>query len=238
MTRLATEVPSAAVEANRGTWLFCRECFLAHRVSDADRAPTYSSDGVSHPVDDLQGFLRAHEGHPIGALARASDRESRSHPRWDPMIRMMIEATDGESPFVIVSERQDVGSPRRYVVRPGRLVVVEESVSVDESLLRDTVDDALFPYAAPASLLDALLERVRTLVERTPIDEFELVDEDRHDPTVELAGLPSAVVDPLGIALQQLFPRAEAARIVGLLELELRAEIPVVRVRRRYVIGS
>ncbi|MGH7804556.1 MAG: hypothetical protein ACREQJ_09415, partial [Candidatus Binatia bacterium] len=63
-------------------------------------------------------------------------------------------------------------------------------------------------------------------------------DEDRHDPTVELAGLPPSVIEPLRAALLELFPRVEAARIIGLLERELRGELPVVRVRRRYVVGE
>ena len=225
-------------DLDRATWLFCRECLTAHRLSDADQRPIFASDGTATPADDLRGYLRAHDGHPLGALARSSDRESRSHPRWDPMIRITVEATDGETRYVIVSERADVTSPRHYVVRPGRLVAVEERAMLDEALLRDAVDDALFPYAAPESLLDALLERVRVLIERTPIDDFDLVDEDRHDPTIELAGLPPTVVEPLRLALLELFPRAEAARIVGLLERELSCEIPVVRVRRRYVVAD
>ena len=225
-------------DLDRATWLFCRECLTAHRLSDADQRPIFANDGTATPADDLRGYLRAHDGHALGALARSSDRESRSHPRWDPMIRVTVEATDGETSYVIVSERTDVMSPRRYVVRPGRLVVVEERAMLDDALLRDAVDDALFPYAAPESLLDALLERVQVLVERTPVDDFDLVDEDRHDPTVELAGLPPSVVDPLRLALLELFPRAEAARIVALLERELSCEIPVVRVRRRYVVGE
>jgi hypothetical protein len=234
----ASEADGGATEPHRGTWLFCRECLVAHRVSDADRAPAYDADGTAQPVDDLQTFLRAHQEHPIGALTRTSDRESRSHPRWDPMIRVAIEATDGESSFVVVSARHELGSARHSVVRPGRLIPIEEVAVLDEALLRDAVDDALFPYAAPASLLDGFIDRVRTLIERTPLDDFELVDEDRLDPTIELAGLPASIIEPLRAALLQLFPKAEAARIFTLLERELRAEIPVVRVRRRYAIAD
>jgi hypothetical protein len=234
----ASDADGWRLEAPRGTWLFCRDCLIAHRASDADRAPMFGQDGSAQPVDDLQTFLRTHEEHAIGALTRTSDRESRSHPRWDPMIRVTVEATDGESSFVIVSGRNDVGSPRRFVVRPGRLVPIEEIAELDETLLRDAVDDALFPYAAPASLLDGFVDRVRTLIDRTPLDDFMLVDEDRVDPTVELAGLPTSIVEPLRATLVHIFPKMEAARIVTLLERELRDEIPVVRVRRRYAIAD
>jgi len=227
--------PSQRLECPDGALLFCRECRVAHRVGETDRAPIYTPDGAAQAMDDRQAFLRAHDDHSLGVLTRSSDAEVRSHPRWDPMVRVLFEATDGESFWIVVAEREDLAGPRRYRVRPGRLVLAEETVSLDDDLLREMIDAALFPYAAPASLLDTFVERVRELVEKSPIASFDLVGEDRRDPEIELAGLPDAVIALLARALTQLLPVDEARRLTALLDRELRADVPVVRVRRRYV---
>lgn len=229
--------PPHRLECPAGALLFCRVCRVAHRVGESDRATLYSNDGAMQATDDRQAFLRAHEDHSIGVLTRSSDAESRSHPRWDPMVRIAFEASDGESSWIVIGEREDLAGPRRYLVRPGRLVVAEESVSLDEDLLREMIDDALFPYAAPVSFLDGFLSRIRDLVEKSPIASFDLVGEDRRDPNVELAGLPDAVIASLCRLLPQVMPADEARRLTDLFERELRADLPVVRVRRRYVVA-
>lgn len=229
---------SQRLECPDGGLLFCRSCLVAHRVGDTDRAPLHALDGSVHGMDDRQAFLRAHDDHPIGVLTRSSDAEVRSHPRWDPMVRILFEATDGETSWIVVGERDDLAGPRRYRVRSGRLELAEESVSLDEELLREMIDDALFPYAAPASLLDDFIARVRGLVEKSPIGSFDLVGEDRQDPAVELAGLPDAIIDRLRRAVGQLIPFDEATRLGELFDRELRGEVPVVRVRRRYVVAA
>ena len=234
MNEIHLAASSSRLDLPPGTFLFCRACRIAHRIDEADRAPLYAVDGASRAVDDRQAFLRAHQDHAIGALTRSSEREIRSRPRWDPMVRTTCEATDGESSWIVVSEREEVGGPRRHWVRPGRLVVAEESVSLDEGLLREAVDDALFPYAAPASLLDEVVARVRAMVERTLPDAYEFVAEDRRDPTVELAGLPTPIVEAFRRLVESALPEGEARRLVDLAERELRADLPIVRVRRRY----
>lgn len=217
-----------------GTLLFCRECGVAHKVSDPDRAPFYGDDGESHAMDDERTFLRAHGSHAIGMLTRSGDAEVRSGPRWDPMVRTTFEATDGAATWIVVAEREDVSTPRRYWVRPGHLELAEESVSLDESLLREVVDDALSPYAASESLLESIVARVRDGIEQVPIEAFEVVDEDRHEPDVALAGLPPQAIERLRGVVETLLPIGEARRVTDVAERELRAELPVVRVRRRY----
>lgn len=222
------------LEIVAGAFLFCRACRVAHRVDEADHAPIYAPDGSSRPADDLHAFLRAHQDHEIGVLSRSSEREIRNRPRWDPMMRTTFEATDGVASWIVVSEREEVGAPRRHWVRRGRLVVAEESATLDEDLLREAIDDALYPYAAPASLLDEIVRHLRTLVARTPPDSFELVAEDRRDPTIELAGLPASIVEAFRAIVERAFAEDEAHRLIDLAERELRADLPVVRVRRRY----
>lgn len=236
MSELHLSLSSPRFDLPPGAFLFCRECRVAHRVDDADRAPLYGVDGTSRVADDRQTFLRAHQDHAVGVLTRSSEREARSRPRWDPMMRTTFEATDGDSSWIVVAEREEVGGPRRHWVRPGRLAVAEESVTLDEGLLREAIDDALYPYAAPASLLDEVVARVRTLVERTHPDAYELVGEDRRDPTVDLAGLPPTIVGAFHDLVERSLPEGEARRLIDLAERELSAELPVVRIRRRYTV--
>lgn len=225
-------------EVLEGEFLYCIDCRDVHRVSDLDRAPMYGPDGTPRAVDDFQQFLMRHGDHRLRALRRSSDAEIHSHPRHDPMQRVCWEVSDGNERFVVSFGRDDLESPRRYSIAPGRLVLESEAIAVDAQLLRDIIDDTLYPYAAPTSRLDSLVETCFRRIAALPWEAFELVDEDREDPNVQLACLPDGVVAELAHAAKRLFAGPEGDRIAELLECDLRSVIPVVRLTRRYGIRS
>jgi hypothetical protein len=217
-----------------GAFVFCTDCYAVHRVNRSDRAPVYLSDGTPTLVDDCERFLAVHRDHRLQVLSRSSDAEMISHPRWDPMCRVMWDVSDGETDFVVTFGRTDIEAPREYVVTPGRMVLERESVEVDEDALRRTIDEALYPHAAPVHKIDALIQTCRRLVLGTPSDELELLDESRDEPNVQLAGLPRSVAEPLREKVRELFSEEESEGIFAVLDHDLRYDIPVVRLIRRY----
>ena len=224
--------------AEEGAFVFCPACQDVHRVSKADRAPVYGLDGSSQAADDFQAFLARHVDHELCVLRRSTDAEVHSHARHDPMCRILWEAVDdGGNRYVISLGREDVESPRRYGIMPGRLEVVSESIGLDEELLRAVLDEALYPGPAPASRLDRLIEACRRAITTLPWDAFDPVDEARDDPGIQLACLPRAVLQAIAAEATRVFPGNDGERVLELLERELRDEIPVVRLLRRYVVA-
>ena len=119
-----------------GAFVFCTDCHVVHRVTRSDRAPLYLSDGTPIQTDDYERFLAFHRDHRLQVLRRSSDAEMISHPRWDPMCRVMWDVSDGDTDFVVTFGRTDIEGPREYVVTPGRMRLERESVEVDEDALR------------------------------------------------------------------------------------------------------
>ena len=225
-------------EIIEGTFLYCADCEDVHRVSSLDRAPIYGPNGTPRPMDDLQQFLGSHSDHRLRALRRSSDAEIHSHPRYDPMQSVCWEVSDGEDRFVVSFGREDLESPRRYTIAAGRLVLLSESIEIEADLLREIIDDALYPCAAPPSRVESLLDQCRRRIAALPWEAFELIDEDREDPNVQLACLPDCVVANFAKTVREVFPGPEGERVAEVAERDLRTEIPVVRLTRRYVIRS
>lgn len=232
----ASEPASPCSEETESGFLFCADCGSAHRMSPVDRAPLFALDGSATPTDDFQSFCVLHADHDLRILRRSNDAEIHSHPRWDPMRTVWWEASDGRTSFVVRSERPDVESPRRYGVEPGRLVLEEESAQLDDELLRGVLDDALFPHSAPPTHLDFVIDGCRRELAALPLDALAPVDEDRDDPNVQLACLPAPVVHRVRGLVAEVFRGAEAQRLAEVFERDLRFEIPVVRVVRRYAV--
>lgn len=220
-----------------GEFLLCKACLAVHRISAADRSPFFGGDGHSEPADDLAEFLLAHAGHPLERLVRFGEAEIRSHARHDPMCRVTWEVQDREGRRYVVSfGRDDVESPRRYSIRPGRLCLVSEYLEIDGDLLRSVLDEALFPNAAPEWKLRRLLEACRCEVARLPLERLEPIEEDREDPAALRACLPEGVAEALAAEAAALFSGPEAERLAAVLHGELRHEIPVVRILRHYTV--
>jgi hypothetical protein len=221
-----------------GAFLFCADCTAAHRITRADHAAAFLSDGTPSAVDDCQVFLDAHLDHRLQVLCRSSDAEMLSHPRWDPMCRVSWELTDGENDYVVTSGRSDVEGPREYGIRPGHMVLASESVEVDSMALHRAIDEALYPLAAPPRKIEGLIASCRRLVAATPVERFEPFDESREDPNVQLACLPPSIAGALRAELFRAFSGAEAERLVDVFQHDLRNEIPIVRLTRRYRIET
>jgi hypothetical protein len=224
--------------AFNGGFLYCTDCSSAHRISHSDRSAVYLDNGTATPADDLQRFLDAHLEHRFRLLRRSSDSEMLSHARWDPMCRVAWEASDGESDFVVTFGRTDLGSPRQYAIVPGRLILEYESVALDAEALRRVVDEALYPHAAPATKIDSVVELCQRAVAALPSDRFEPIDEERDDPSVQLACLPPTVVEALLGEVRRRFSATEAERLAQAVGNDLRRDIPLIRVTRRYRIQT
>jgi hypothetical protein len=219
-----------------GAFLHCPRCAAVHRASTVDRAPVYECDGTPHPADDLQVFLGRHDGHDLAVLWRASDVEVHSHARHDPMRQVFWEVSDGDLWFVVSFGREDVESPRTYRMTPGRLEPLAESIEIDAGLVREVLDEALYPLAAAASALDAFVAASREAISDHGWERFEPIDEDRDNPNVQLACLPEVAAGRLLAAADRLFDAVEAERIKELVRGELRGEIPIVRLTRSYAV--
>jgi hypothetical protein len=217
-----------------GAFVFCTDCHAVHRVTRNDRAPIYLSDGTAVQTDDCERFLAFHRDHRLQVLRRSSDAEMISHPRWDPMCRVTWDVSDGESDFVVTFGRTDIEGPREYVVAPGRMVLERESVDLDEEALHRTIDEALYPHAAPAHKIAALIQTCRRLLLATSSDELELLDESREEPNVQLAGLPLSVAEQLREKVREVFSEEETEGLFSILDHDLRYDIPVVRLIRHY----
>jgi hypothetical protein len=222
--------------AGDGAFLHCDACAAVHRISVGDRAPVYDIEGGASPSDDLRTFLLKHRDHDVRILHRASDVEIHSHARHDPMRRTSFEVTDGTRTFVVTSGRDGVESPRSYALVPGRIVARDETIDLDVALLQRVVDEALYPAAMSRSRLQWLAEACRQAIRRLPWESFDPVDEDRDHPNVLLSCLPEAAATRLAIESKRMFRGAEAQKLSELALGELRFEIPVVRMQRRYEI--
>jgi hypothetical protein len=154
------------------------------------------------------------------------------------MRRVCWEVSDGKDWFVVSFGREDLESPRRYAIAPGRLIVDRESIDIDGELLHEVIDDALYPSAAPPSKLETFIERCRAAVASLAWEAFELVDEDRDDPNIQQACLPESVVKQLRHDAREIFAGPEGERVAELVQRDLRFEIPVIHLARRYTLQS
>lgn len=221
-----------------GAFLFCADCFAVHRITGADHAPIFLDDGSAVAADDFQQFLAGHTEHQFEILQRSSDAEMFSHARWDPMCRVAWQVTNGETDFVITFGREDIDGPRRYAIAPGRMVLTRQSVEIDDETLHRVVDETLYPHSAPASKIEAVTAACRRLLAAVPMDELEPIDELRGDPNVQLAFLPESVAKGLCSEVLKLFTGADREAVLEVVESDLRHEIPLVRIARRYQIQT
>jgi hypothetical protein len=229
---------SPDLEAVEGAFLHCTDCSVVHRVTPSDRAAVYLDDGTARAADDFHRFLSTHLDHRFRLLHRSSDAEMLSHARWDPMCRVAWEATDGEHDFVVTFGRSDLEGPRQYMIFPGHLLLESETVEVDGDVLRQAIDEALFPHAAPFAKIGAVVDVCRRLVAAVPTDELEPVDELRDDPATQLACLPPAVADALRAEVLKEFAGSEGPQVAELFDHDLRSDIPLIRLTRRYRIET
>ena len=229
---------SPDLQAVEGAFLHCTDCSVVHRVTHSDRALAYLDDGTARAVDDFHRFLSAHLDHRFRLLHRSSDAEMLSHARWDPMCRVAWEATDGEQDFVVTLGRSDLEGPRQYMIFPGRLLLESETVEVDAEVLRHAIDEALYPHAAPFTKIEAFVDVCRRLVASLRTDQLEPVDEVRDDPATQLACLPPSVADALRAEVLERFAGSEGPQVAELFDSDLRRDIPLIRLTRRYRIES
>jgi hypothetical protein len=144
---------------------------------------------------------------------------------------------DSEGHFSVVScRRESIFEARRYELQPGRLILASETGELDRSIFCALISEALSPTIAPEGKLTELITICERRLSQISGDAFEVIDEDRKDPNIQLACLPLRVSLALEAGARLLFPGIDGDHLVDLFSHDLRLEIPVVRIKRAYEI--
>jgi hypothetical protein len=110
------------------SFLFCRRCSEAHRVSEFDRAPIYRLNGtevVEEPADDRRQFIELHGSHGIAEIFAIANARMRG-PTTNPMAIRDVEVSDGKAGFVLRGLRKTIQEPITYRLLPKQLSLWEE----------------------------------------------------------------------------------------------------------------
>jgi len=105
------------------SFLYCRRCSEAHRVSEFDRAPIYRLNGVEvieEAADDRQRFIEQHAAHGIVKIVAVSELKTRGRAT-NPMAARDVEVSDGKSAFVLRGLRKTIHEPIVYRSLPRQL---------------------------------------------------------------------------------------------------------------------
>lgn len=223
-------------------FLHCRECDLVFRPTPYDRVPEFrmTSDGYTEVErDDCMAFLSAHARHPLRTLRMTGPAPLHEGPLWDPMVTTFWEVSDGAETVVVQGWREQVGEPMRYRLVPGRLVTDQVAVEIPEEDIREQVDRALFPGAAPERKLTAFVDAFKQIVWGIDPRAFEVVYDLPSDPSLHVARLPSWALERLAVHASSIFDRAERERLAPFLAAEGDAwDTLTVLVRQRIRIAA
>lgn len=211
----------------------CLTCGAVTRLTPYDRIPVYGPDG-QHPVDDRAAFRAAHRGHRMQVLRLvASDSLG---PLWDPMSPRRWEVTDGREHFVIEGRRRSVGEPLSYELRPGRLVLVEERITLPREELREEIDAAFFPHVLPERKLRAILGAIEHAAETAPGGSIELLYDVPGQPGTTLGRLPSQALAAVTRSCRSFLDPEESRCLETFLARGSAADVLTVLVTRRYAV--
>lgn len=190
------------------TWIACRDCGVAHLLTSQPR-------GIL-PRDELDNavtaFLDNHRGHTLTTLRATSDSPLVcDRPLWDPLTRVSVQASDGQTDYVVTSERPSLDQERRYRVRPGRLPprLVQVGLVTDEAW---TTLCENFAGWVEGNVLTQLFEAVRGLAASIPPTAVEPSFDDPNDPQVGYANWPEPyLVQLVELGRRWLPPSCRAA---------------------------
>jgi len=110
------------------SFLYCRRCSQAHRVSEFDRAPIYRLNGtevVEEPADDRRQFIELHGSHGIEEIFAIANARVRGQTT-NPMAIRDVQVTDGQSGFVLRGLRKTIQEPITNRLLPKQLSLWEE----------------------------------------------------------------------------------------------------------------
>ncbi len=116
---------------------YCSDCHEVFRPLPMEEP---QEEGVP---DERLEFLQSHRFHRLGILRRVAGKVLSNRPFWDPMRVTYEEVSSGRQTFVLKSWREDITLPRQYVLLQGCLKVEENSLSLDEELLRESLGACL-----------------------------------------------------------------------------------------------
>jgi len=117
----------------------CRKCDVVHHVTAFDKAPTYllSAWGLSETAaNDWEEFMTRHAGHRLEPLEATGKSFFPDGMNSDPMATGYIEATDGNDTVILRWVRTSIQESLRYELVPGRLVLGESTLDIQENSLR------------------------------------------------------------------------------------------------------
>lgn len=110
------------------SFLYCRRCSEAHRVSEFDLAPTYRLNGtevVEEPTDDRRQFTELHNSHGIEEIFAIASARMRGQAT-NPMAIRDVAVSDGRSEFVLRGLRKTIQGPITYRLLPKQLSLWEK----------------------------------------------------------------------------------------------------------------
>ena len=117
----------------------CRKCDVVHHVTAFDKAPVYllSACGSSETAaNDWQDFMTWHAGHRLDPLEATGKSFFPDGASSDPMATGYIEATNGNETVLLRRVRASIQESLRYELVPGRLVLRESTLDIQENSLR------------------------------------------------------------------------------------------------------
>lgn len=117
----------------------CRKCDVVHHVTAFDKAPVYllSACGLSETAaNDWQDFMTRHAGHRLDPLEATGKYFFPDGAKSDPMASGYIEAIDGNETVILRRMRTSIQESLRYELVPGRLVLGESTLDIQENALR------------------------------------------------------------------------------------------------------
>ncbi len=208
-----------------GQFLRCRDCEVVFRSSPHDRAPEYrpSAEGYAEGYtevarDDLLEFLTRHARHRLESLRPCGDPVWCGEGIWDATAHVYWPVSNGGEPFVVEGWRDGVGQPMRYRTVPGRLATETASVEIPFATIRELLDRALYPGAAPERKLAAFLQQLAVEVRGLDPASLELLYQLPTDPERTVARLPGAVRDRLRRSAAAIFDEAELDHLAPLFD--------------------
>jgi hypothetical protein len=175
-------------------WICCRLCAEAHLLRTSVDAWLPKEEEHQQAVVE---FLEAHAHHPVTQLVPTSPgRSVYSGPLWDPRTVFLIEVTDGREVYVLEALRSDVGAPRRYRLRTGRLPQPCTLIAMDTALALRALQ-AEFGSAVPVATAQRLVECAADVLTRISPVTIDPAFDDANDPDLAFADWPDAAIEAL-----------------------------------------
>ncbi len=188
------------------TWIACRQCGVAQPL------PNSASPGpvLQEMEQAATSFLDAHSKHLLITLFRVEEAPVLAdRPLWDPTARVTVQATDGQTDYLITAERPSVEEQRTYHVCEGRLPPVQVEIELVTTEFRSALRK-VFGTQTEAAALQRLEAAVQNLVASMDPTLLESAFDDPDHPSVQYADWPDPYRTDLCLLGRRFLPECVA----------------------------